>query len=174
MRSHLAMCIVLNAALCAASAAPVEVTEKLLTGIWECGPTAMQGPPGGPASLITVVSMTDRAPDLTFSSLTTTVILYSDRRSLTFIAADKGSWRLEGTTLLSEYKESTFVSASDPRISREAGQQVLDAELRKKSVFKSAILDIGPTALRSIPVDSAHAGAVVEATCRRTDAARPA
>ncbi|NHZ35060.1 hypothetical protein [Massilia rubra] len=166
MRSQSAIFIVLLAAVSPAAAAPVALSETSLTGTWECGPTAMKAP----SAVITVVSVIKRAADLTFTSLATTVITSSDRPTLTFVASDAGAWRLDGNTLVSDYHASTFISASDPRISTAAGQQVLDAEQRKKSTFKSTILEIGPSAMRSIPLDPTYPEAMVEVTCRRIDA----
>lgn len=164
MLSTLTILAVMLAGLAPAEPGPLAVSQESLTGTWECGPTTMKGP----QIVISVTSVTKFAPDLSFVSTTTNVIKPSSRSAVTVVNSSRGTWRLEGTTLIWAYQESKFISSSDPFISAEIGQKVEDDELRKKSVYKSEILEVTRQSMRRIPVDSAYAAAVVEASCRRT------
>lgn len=90
-----------------------------------------------------------------------------DQSPTTIGTSSRGTWRLEGAILTWAYQESKFVSSSNPAITPEIGQKVEDEEMRKKSVFKSKILEVTPDSLRRISVESAHPEAVVEVKCRR-------
>ena len=139
------------------------VTPESLVGTWECGPTTMKGP----EFVSNVTSVGIFAADRTFVGMTTNVIKPSGRSAITVVNSSRGNWRLEGTTLFWIYQESKFISASDPNITAEMGQKVEDDEMRKKSIFKSEILEISRESMRRIPVDSAYAAAVVETRCKR-------
>ena len=147
-----------------AQAGGLGVSPESLAGTWECGPTTMKGP----EFTMDVTSVTNFAADRTFVSKTTNVIKPGSRSAIVVVSSSNGTWRLEGTTLIWVYQESKFVSSSDPIISTEMGQKIEDDEMRKKSVFKSKILEITQEFMRRIPVDSAHPAAVVEAKCKRT------
>lgn len=166
MRSQLAACTAFISAMSVAVAAPLPVSPAALTGTWECGPTVMKGP----QFVMSVVSVTTRAADGTFVSKSTSIITPDDQSPKTLIDASRGTWKLEGTTLVSTFLESRFVPSEDKSVPTEIGQKILDDELRKKSVFKSKVLDVTSKAMRSIPVDSAYPEAVVESTCRRATA----
>jgi hypothetical protein len=163
MHFQFAMLVALMSTIGSAAAAAVPVSAGALTGSWECGPTVMKGP----QFVMSVLSVTTRSADGTFVSTSTSTITPDGQTPKTLIDASRGTWKLEGTTLISTYLESRFVPSADRSVPAEIGQRVLDDELRKKSVFKSKVLDITSTSMRSIPVDSAYVEAVVESTCRR-------
>ncbi len=154
----------LLAGVAPAEAARLAVSPESLIGTWECGPTTMKGP----QFAMNVTSVGTFAADRTFVGKSTNVIEPNGRPAITVVTTSRGTWRLEGTTLIWVYQESKFISASDPSISVEMGQKVEDDEMRKKSVYKSEILEISRESMRRIPVDSAYAAAVVETKCRRT------
>jgi len=79
----------------------------------------------------------------------------------------RGTWQLEGNVLISAVQEVKFISSSDPTLSKAEGQALEDTQLRKKSVYKSRILQIGKNASRSMPVESIYKEAVVETSCKR-------
>jgi hypothetical protein len=151
------------AGLAPASAASLPISQKSLIGTWECGPTIMKGP----HAVMSVVSITTFADDNSFVGKSSNVIAPPGSSAFTVTNSARGTWQLEGTALTWVYLESKFISSSDPRISVESGQKVEDDEMRKKSVFKSKILEITHDTLRRIPIDSAHPEAVVEAKCKR-------
>lgn len=140
------------------------VTHDSIVGAWECGPTTMKGP----QFEMTVVIVTKYAADGTFESTTSSVIAPSGQSAISQIDSARGSWKLDGTILSSSFKDSKFISSSDPSISQEFGQKIQDDQLRKKSVYKSEILEIGQTSMRMIPVESEYAEAVVESVCKRS------
>ena len=140
------------------------VTHDSIVGSWECGPTTMKGP----QFEMTVVIVTKYASDGTFESTTTSVITPSGKAAISLVDLARGSWKLDGTILSSSFKDSQFISSSDPSISQEFGQKIQDDQLRKKSVYKSEILEIGQASMRMIPVESEYAEAVVESACKRT------
>jgi hypothetical protein len=122
----------------------------------------------GPQFVMNITSVGTFAADRTFVGMTTNVIQPNGRPAVTVVNSSRGTWRLERTTLIWVYQESKFISASDPTISAERGQKVEDDEMRKKSVYKSEILEISRESMRRIPVDSVYAAAVVETRCKRT------
>lgn len=122
----------------------------------------------GHGLVMNVTSVTKFEADRTFVTMVTNVIKPIDRSAVTIVSSARGTWRLDGSTLISDYQESKFISSSDPTISAERGQQVEDDEMRKKSVFKSKILEVSRESMHRIPVDSAYPEAVVESRCRRT------
>jgi hypothetical protein len=163
MHIQVAIFAAMMSAIGTAAAAAMPVSVASLTGSWECGPTVMKGP----KFQMSVVSVTTRAADGTFVTKGTSTITPDGQTPKTLIDASRGTWKLEGTTLISTFLESRFVPSADRSIPTEIGQKVLDDELRKKSVFKAKVLAITATSMRSIPVDSAYVEAVVESTCRR-------
>lgn len=60
-----------------------------------------------------------------------------------------------------------FLSASDPSVTKKAGQKAQDEQLAKKSVYESRILEFNGTYSRSIPINSMYKDAAVESTCER-------
>lgn len=164
MLSQLSLSAVLLAGMAPAEADRFATSQESLTGTWECGPTTMTGP----QLVMKVTSITKYGADQTFVSTTTNVIKPNVRSAVTVVNASRGTWRLEGTTLISVFQESKFISSSDPIISAVLGQKLEVDELRKKSVYKSKILEFSRESLRRTPVDSAYAEAVVETSCRRT------
>ena len=164
MLSQLSVLAVLLACVVPAAAARLAALPESLIGTWACGPTTMNGP----KLVMEVTSITKFATDRTFKTTTTNVIKPSNRSPVTVVISSHGTWRLEGATLIWLYQESKFLSSSDPIISVEMGQKVEDDELRKKSLYKSKIVEISQELMRRIPLDSAYAEAVVESKCRRT------
>ena len=140
------------------------VTQDSIVGAWECGPTTMKGP----QFEMTVVIVTKYTANGTFESITTSVITPSGKPAISLVDSARGSWKLDGAVLSSAFKDSKFISASDPSISQEFGQKIQDDQLRKKSVYKAEILEIGQASMRVIPVESEYAEAVVASTCKRT------
>ncbi len=168
MHLQLGIIVLLLAASTPAEAVPTAsraISQDLLVGTWKCGPTSMKGP-----HLSMVVEIvTKRAADQTFVSTNTSVITPNGQPSVTVTDSARGTWRLEGTTLISTFKEMKFLSSSDPRISNEFGQKIHDDQLRKKAIYKSKILEISRETLRSIPIESDYVEAVVVSNCRRTE-----
>lgn len=164
MFTKISIAAVLLACTAPAEAGSLPVTENALIGTWDCGPTKMKGPD----FVMSVVSATKFGADRTFVNMTTNLIEPAGKSAITIITSSRGTWRMEGTTLVWIYQESKFISSSNPAITPELGQKFEDDDLRKKSVYKSKILEISQDLLRRIPINSAHPEAVVEARCRRT------
>lgn len=164
MLSHVSVLAVLLACVVPTAAARSAASPESLIGTWACGPTTISGP----TLVMEVSSVTKFAADWTFVTTATNVIKPSNRSPVTVVISSHGTWRLEGATLIWLYQESKFLSSSDPIISVEMGQKVEDDELRKKSLYKSKIVEICQESMRRIPLDSAYAEAVVETKCRRT------
>ncbi|WP_234340111.1 hypothetical protein, partial [Xanthomonas citri] len=60
-----------------------------------------------------------------------------------------------------------FLSSSDPTFSNELGQQIQEAQLKKKSVYKSHIPDFDGNTSRTMTVDPMYKEAAVESSCTR-------
>ena len=146
---------------CAATGAPL--SDQSLIGTWECGPTTMHGPNFD----LVVTTRTTNNPDHSYSSLTTSVITSHGQAPITNKDIAYGLWRLEGDVITSVVEKVQFLSSSDPSLSNEQGQLIQEAQLKKKSVYKSRILDFNGNTSRSVPVDSMYKEAAVESSCRR-------
>jgi len=156
--------ILLTTALLASCAtARASLSEESLVGTWECGPTTMQGPNFD----LVVTTRTTNNHDHTYSSLTTSVITPHGQSAVTNKDIAYGSWRLEADVVTSKVERVQFLSSSDPSFSSELGQQIQEAQLKKKSVYQSRVLDFDGNTSRSVPVDSMYKEAVVESSCRR-------
>ena len=121
----------------------------------------------GPNFDLVVTTRTTNNHDHTYSSLTTSVITPHGQAAVTNKDIAYGSWRLEADVISSTVERVQFLSSSDPTFSRELGQQIQEAQLKKKSVYKSRVLDFDGNTSRSVPVDSMYKEAVVESSCRR-------
>ena len=156
--------ILLTAALLASCAtARASLSEESLVGTWECNSTTMQGPNFD----LVVITRTTNNADHTYSSITTSVITPHGQSTVTNKDISYGSWRLEADVVTSSVERVQFLSSSDPTFSNELGQQIQEAQLEKKSVYRSRILDFDGNTSRSIPVDSMYKEADVESSCRR-------
>lgn len=134
-----------------------------LVGTWRCGPTVMQGP----GFTVTVTDETNKLPDGTFTAHTTTVIAAPGEAPITLRDRSNGTWELKGDVVSSHVLRAEFLSASDPSITRDAGQKAQDDQLARKSVYESRILELTGTRSRSIPVNSMDKEANVESRCER-------
>lgn len=152
----------LLAAGCTASRATV-LSEEVMIGTWECGPTSMQGPN---FNVLVTVRTTNNA-DHTYSSHTTSVITPDGKPAITNKDVAYGTWRLENDVITSTVERVQFLSSSDPSFSNFVGQQIQDAQLKMKSVYKSRVIAFDGNTSRSIPVDAMYKEAVVESSCRR-------
>jgi hypothetical protein len=72
-----------------------------------------------------------------------------------------------GDVVRSRINHVEFLSASDPSVTKGAGQKAQDEQLAKKSVYESRILEFNGTHVRSIPVNAMYKEAAVESTCER-------
>ena len=154
----------LTAFLCScAVASPATLSKESLVGTWLCGPTTMHGP-----NFDIVVTMeTTNAADNTYTSLTTSAISPHGKDPITTKDRAFGTWQLDGDVITSHVQKVEFLSSSDPSISNEFGQQVQDAQLKKKSTYHSRILEFTGDTSRSVPVNSMYKEAVVESSCER-------
>lgn len=123
----------------------------------------------GPNFDVEVTTRTTNNADLTYSSRTISVITPHGKDPVTNQDLSYGTWQLDGDIVISKVKRVEFISSSDPAFSHSIGQQILEGEVRKKSVYRSRLLhlDLGAGTSRSIPVDSMYKEAVVESSCRR-------
>ncbi|QOY23712.1 hypothetical protein FYK61_21590 [Xanthomonas citri] len=78
-----------------------------------------------------------------------------------------GSWHLEANDFIYKVERVQFLSSSDPTFSNELGQQIQKAQLKKKSVYKSHILDFDGNTSRTMTVDPMYQEAAVESSCTR-------
>lgn len=161
MHRKIAAAIFLAASGSATAATPVSPSD--LAGTWRCGPTVMQGP----GFTVTVTDETTRLPDGTFTGHTRSVISSPGKVPLTLQDRSAGTWELAGDVVRSRINHVEFLSASDPSVTKEAGQKAQDEQLAKKSVYESRILEFNGTRSRSIPVNSMYKEAAVESNCER-------
>jgi hypothetical protein len=145
------------------AAASPSLAVSDLAGAWRCGPTLMLGP----GFTVTVTDETTRLTDGTFTSHTTTVIAAPGKPPITLRDRSNGTWELKGDVVSSHVLRAEFLSASDPSITKEAGQKAQDDQLAKKSVYTSRILEFTGTRSRSIPVNPMYKEAAVESRCVR-------
>lgn len=162
MGSKLAVAILLvSAGSAAATTSPLSSSD--LVGTWRCGPTFMQGP----GFTVTVTDETTKLSDGTFIGHSRSLISAPDKPPLTLEDRSSGTWELVGDVVRSRINRIEFLSASDPSITKDAGQRAQDEQLAKKSVYESRILEFNGTHSRSIPVNSMYEEAAVESTCER-------
>jgi len=147
---------------CATAPKP-SLTDKSIIGTWECGPTVMHGPNFD----VAVTTRTTNRPDHTYTSLTTSVITPTGQPPVTNKDQADGTWSLDGDIITSTVQRVEFQSSSDPTISKWLGQQIQDAQLKKKSVYQSRILEFDGTTSRSTPVNPMYKEAGVESSCKR-------
>jgi len=146
-----------------AAAATSPLSPSDFFGTWRCGPTVMQGP----GFTVTVTDETTKLPDGTFTGHSRSVISAPGKAPLTLQDRSSGTWELVGDVVRSRINHVEFLSASDPSITKDAGQRAQDEQLAKKSVHESRILEFNGTHSRSIPVNSMYRDAAVESTCER-------
>jgi hypothetical protein len=162
MGSKLAVAILLvSAGSAAATTSPLSSSD--LVGTWRCGPTFMQGP----GFTVTVTDETTKLSDGTFIGHSRSLISAPGKPPLTLEDRSSGTWELVGDVVRSRINRIEFLSASDPSITKDAGQRAQDEQLAKKSVYESRILEFNGTHSRSIPVNSMYEEAAVESTCER-------
>lgn len=138
-------------------------TPHDLVGTWRCGPTVMQGL----GFTITASEKIERTAAGTFVSHGTTVITRPDQNPLTLHDRSNGTWELADGIIKTYFLHTEFLSASDPSVTKEAGQKAHDDQLRKKSVYKTRVLGYAGTRYRTIPVNSMYKEAEVEGSCER-------
>jgi hypothetical protein len=136
----------------------------MLIGKWECGPISMHGPTFDVVESSTTVNRADH----TFYSSSRSIITAPGKAPISIADQSRGTWRLDDHVVVRAVQELKFVSSSDPTLGKAQGQAIEDAQLHKKSVYKSRILQIDNRSARSIPVESTYKEAVVESTCKRT------
>jgi hypothetical protein len=122
----------------------------------------------GPRFTLTVNEETNTRSDGTISTQTTTVISAPGKTDITLKSRISGTWELSGSIFRARILSAEFLSASDPSITKEAGQKAQDDQLAKKSVYETRILELTSSSYRSIPVNSMYKEAVVESSCKRT------
>ncbi|MGE8281128.1 MAG: hypothetical protein ACN6O2_11890 [Stenotrophomonas sp.] len=148
-------------ASCATVHAPL--SDESITGAWECGPTTMHGPDFD----VVVTTRNTNNADHTYSSLSTSIITPHGQVAVTNQAIDHGTWRLETDVITFTVERVQFLSSSDPTFSNTLGQQIEDAQLKKKSVYRYRMLHFDGNTSRSVPVDPMYKEAEVESSCRR-------
>lgn len=161
MRRKPAVAILLVAASSASATTPLRPSD--LFGTWRCGPTVMQGP----GFTVTVTDETTKLPDGTFTGHSRSLISAPGKAPLTLEDRSSGTWELVGDVVRSRINHVEFLSASDPSVTKDAGQKAQDEQLARKSVYESRILEFNGTRVRSIPVNAMHKEAAVESTCER-------
>ena len=139
------------------------LSDASLVGVWKCGPTTMRGPG---FDMVATFETTYRV-DHTTTTLTTSVISPHTGVPVTLRDRADGEWTLEGDVLTSTVRKVEFVSSTDPTLGPQEGQGILEAQVRKKSVYRSRSLACDGRVWRSSPVDPMYAEADVETTCRR-------
>jgi hypothetical protein len=159
MRSALLVALLLTGC---ASGRPA-ISDASLIGTWECGPTTMHGPNFD----LLVTTRTTNNADHTYSSLTTSVVTPQGGLAVTNKDLAHGTWQLDGDVITSTVTRVEFLSSTDATISNKFGQDIQDAQLKKKSVYQSRIIHFDGQTSRSIPVNSMYKEAVVESSCKR-------
>lgn len=147
-----------------ATTRPVDgLSSQALVGTWRCGPVAVADPNYD----LVVTTETINQADGRYTGLSTSVFTQPGKAPVVIQDRASGTWRLEGDIFVSKIEQVQFLSASDSWISQERGQKVQDEMLKKKSVYRSRILEFtGPT-LRIVPVDPAYKAAELESLCER-------
>lgn len=134
-----------------------------LVGSWECGPTVMHGPDVD----VTVITRITKNADHTYSDQTTSVIQQQGKAAITHQDTSHGTWQLDADIITTHVERVEFLSSSDPTLTRQQGQANLEAQLKKKSVYRSRLLYLDATSSRAVPVGSLYKAAEVETSCRR-------
>lgn len=147
----------------ATQSVPVVLTDEIMIGTWDCGPTTMHGPKFD----IVVSSRTTNRPDHTATTVTTSIITPHGAPPITNIDEATETWAIDGDLVTRIVSKIRFISSTDPRITPEIGQQIVDDQVARKSVYQSRILGIKGRVLRSIPFNATQKQAEVESTCSR-------
>lgn len=150
-------CAVAAALAACATTAPPDATA--VVGRWRCGPTVLHGA----GFDVTVSTDTTYGADRRFTTLTRSVIAHSGRTPVITQDRAEGTWTLAGDVLRTTVHRATFLASSDPAITVRAGQQLQDAQLRRRAMFETRLRRIDATRWRTSPVD----GGGTEATCTR-------
>lgn len=141
----------------------VVLTDELIIGTWECRPTTMHGPNFD----IVVTSRTSNRPDHTSTTLTTSIITPHGAGPITNIDEATETWAIDGDVITRTVSKIRFVSSTDPKITPAVGQQIMDDQIARKSVYQSRVVGIDGKYVRSVPFNATHKQAEVESTCRR-------
>lgn len=134
-----------------ATTAPLDAAS--VVGRWRCGPTALHGT----GFDVAVSTDTTYRADRRFDTLTRSVITRAGHAPVTTQDRAEGTWTLAGDVLRTTVSRATFLSSSDPAISRRAGQQLQDAQLRRRAVFETRLRRVDATHWRASPVDGSGA-----------------
>ena len=148
----------------AGAAASLDVSIPRVSGLWACGPTVMKGAD----VTVTTTYIIERLPDMTFTTKATTQVEPDRRQAFTFNTFDRGTWRVDGATIVSTYVESTFISSSNPRVTTEIGQKIIDDEQRKKPVSASRVVHLDAKSMSTVSVKPLNPEAAVRSFCKRT------
>jgi hypothetical protein len=146
-----------------ATTRPVGLSGQALVGTWRCGPVAVPDPNFD----LVVTTETVNQADGRYTGLSTSVITQPGKAPVVIRDRASGTWLLEGDIFVSKIEQVQFLSASDTWISQERGQKVQDEMLKKKSVYRSRILEFTGSTLRIVPVDPAYKAAELESLCKR-------
>ena len=160
---HALVLLLLSAASQPAAPPAIVLTDEILVGTWVCGPTTMHGP----SFDIAVTSRTTNRPDHTSTTLTTTIITPHGAPSMTNVDEATETWAIDGDLITRTVSKLRFVSSTDPRITPEVGQRIMDDQVARKSVYQSRVLGMKGTVLRSVPFNATHKQTEVESSCRR-------
>lgn len=142
---------------------PLGLSEQDIVGTWDCRAATMQGPNFD----VEATWQVTRRADHSYTSLNTSLVTTEEKPSITTTDQADGTWRLEGDVIVTSVGRVEFLSSSDAGIGKELGQQVLEAQIRKKSVYRARVIAFDGTTSRSVPVDPMHKQADVESTCTR-------
>lgn len=134
-----------------------------IVGKWNCGPVVMKAP----NATITVNWSVNYLPDHTFIDLVNTQVDATDRPSFSTTSRSKGRWELKGDALESQSTKEEFIGATDPFITKELGQRVLDEQVAAKPIPRSRILKLNKKELHTFPINARNKEAEVTTTCVR-------
>ena len=139
------------------------LSEKSLVGAWECGPISMHK---GNLDLV-LTTLTTYSPDLTFVSLSTSVMTFTGKAPITNKDQAYGTRSLKGDTMTFATKRVEFLSSSEKSISRELGQKINNDFLLLEPTSQSRIIHFDGKTSRSFLIEPMYKEAQVESSCRR-------
>jgi hypothetical protein len=151
-------------------AEPAILSDENYVGAWECGPTTMHG---ANFDLVVTARMVNRA-DHTSTTTSTSIITPHGAAPITNVDESVDTWKIEGDLITTQTVSWRFVSSTDPTLTVEEGQSILDKQRDTKSTYLARVLSADRDTIRTIPHNSLYAEAVVESVCKRTaDAPSP-
>ncbi len=164
MNSTFSLLLLLATTSACASATPALSKPSDLLGTWRCGPVVMQGS----GFTVTYSEQITWEGGGTYVSYGATVMATPNKVPVTLTDRSNGTWKLEDGIIETHVLRSQFLSASDPAVTREAGQKAHDDQIKKKSVYQNRILEHTADRYRTFPVNAMYKEAEVELSCDRS------